>query len=214
MSQHKGLGLTPQKSARHRLKGIEKALGHWPCALFGMKPPRRRAPGEEEVCNRIVLLLRKAGFTHARLADAIGVSRAAVSQSLAGSRSLPRAWLPQIAAALGTSREELLRGVEWKPGRRKRDGPRPKREERKEELALRTRLRQLFREHNLTQDQVAAAIGVTRPAVSAVLTGVRALPPPWLKVLASLLNMTVPKMLQGIAWEPRKRAVRKNRRRA
>jgi plasmid maintenance system antidote protein VapI len=62
---------------------------------------------------------------------------------------------------------------------------------------VRERLKQLIDERHLRQDQVARALGVTRPLVSNVLTGAKALPRAWTQPLASLLGIAPDAIWEG-----------------
>jgi transcriptional regulator with XRE-family HTH domain len=218
MLQHEGLGLTRRITHRLTPKFLFTAVGAWPSALYGV--PRRYlldTSGERKVRSRIRLRLKQLRLSQAALAEAIGVAHAMVSSVLSGWKRLPPAWLPQLTGALNMNEAELLRGVQWGLRRRSARGavvrrPLSRRRETPQDRALRARLRGLLSSRNLTQKQVADAIGIAGPMVSKVLAGVRALPPAWLTPLASLLDLTIPQILKGTAWTRHKRGpVRKNR---
>lgn len=211
MSRHESLGLTSRRTGPRILKCVKRKLGGWPSALYGLEfKCRQPAPGEQELRRRLLILIKQAGIHHATLAEAVGVTRPAVSKALSGRLGLPGAWLPAIAAVLGTTTTKLLQGLNWQPGRRRPATPRSrtprvKRPESKAEQDLRFRLRGLFDCSHLTHQHVATAIGVTRSSVTRVLTGINPLPSAWLKPIATLLNMPPSQLLGGIAWSPRTR---------
>jgi len=210
LQQPKGLRLTSRKAKYHALKCLQDALGPWPCTLYGLQPPRFRAPGEEPLCARIQRALTDQRLTHETLARAIGVSRRVVSKVLSGEKALPPPWLTPIAVALKTSTQRLLRGIDWQPRASKPRRPRPKKPETPANAALRTRLRDLVKKYGLTYQEVATFIGVSRPMVGRVLAGRKRIPPAWVGRLAALFEMTVAGLLTGIPW-PRRPVSRKKR---
>ncbi len=162
--------------------------------------------------------MSKQGLTQVGLAKVIGVRRQVVSGALAGTKGIPRAWLKPIAAALNIQESDLLRGIDWRPGkgRPSRTGPpppKPKRKERTEDVALRQRLRHLIQSRRLTQREVACGIGVSRACVNKVLAGRMAVPPAWLKPLACLLSIEVSEVLRGTGWTKHQRGLARHNRR-
>lgn len=207
MRQREGLGLTPKRTAHLLLRELVGSLLPWPAALYGVrrKPPRQPPHEEQLLRQRILTLKQKGGLTQRALARAIGITQSALSQALSGENSIPRAWLPQLAPALGTTVGKLLKGIEGRPRRARPSRPKRTRKERQRPVdeALRLRLQGLIKAQGGTQKAIAVGLGVTPASVSQVLTGKMALPAAWLKPLAGLLHTTVTLLLQGTAWSPR-----------
>lgn len=220
MPQPEGLGLKGPANGRRLLRRIVDGFGPWPSAIYGLPKRRTIPPGEAQVRAKIHKLLKQRGMTQRQVAELIGVTAQTVSSALSGAASLPPAWLPQLAVALNVTVNQLVQGSNWKPhrGRPRRTGPPAPKSQRREsisEKALRLRLKSLLAERKLTQQELAASIGVTRGAVACVLAARMALPPAWLEPLAAALNLTASQVTRGTGWAARMHGKpRQNRRHA
>jgi len=179
--------------------------------------PLRRHPHEPEahflLRARVCELMRQLGLTLKATARALRIHPSTLRASINRGQQLPPAWLAKLAACLGTTRDALLEGLDWRPrrcGAPRRDDPRfvprpPKpRTEPPSHAAVRQRLCALMESQGLTHRTVARALRVHRTAVSLVIQGRMQLPPAWLQPLSAMLNTTPQHLVEGTQWVPRR----------
>ena len=66
----------------------------------------------ERIGDRIALLLKKSGYTQKELAGMVGVTEAAMSKYLSNGRQPRAEVIANLATALNTTSDYLIRGVE------------------------------------------------------------------------------------------------------